>query len=232
MGSWFSKRLMLFPVLLVTTFYQQEMLAAGQQAYIKDEIIVQMRRGPGSDYRILESLKSGTSLKVLDNNVGDGYAEVQLTDGRTGYLFKRYLSDIATAKVRLKWLQSKTTKLEAENKSIKQELVGLRQNNSKAVGQNSSLTTERDQLSEELGKLRTTASNALAIERQRNDLQERLVNLERNNRHLKLDNQTLKNKSNHDWFLLGAGVLFAGIVVGLLFTRISWRKKTSSWDSF
>ena len=56
-------------------------------------------------------------------------------------------------------------------------------------------------------------------------LQERLVNLERNNRHLKLQNQALMNKSNHEWFLLGAGVLFAGMIIGLLLTRINLPKK-------
>jgi SH3 domain protein len=46
------------------------------------------------------------------------------------------------------------------------------------------------------------------------------------------EKQTLEESTSQDWFLIGAGVLLGGIILGLILPRISWRRKTSSWDSF
>jgi SH3 domain protein len=206
--------------------------AEGKIAYVIDQVHLQVRRGPGKDYKTIQSIKTGATVRILDDEIGDGYAEIKLSDGRHGYTLKRYLTQTPIAAVLLDKAQKTADYLRKENKKIKAELLGLRKNNSTAKSQSNALIKERNQFADDLEKLQHTAANALDVERQRNDLQERLVNLERNNRHLKLENQALVDKSSHDWFLLGAGVLFAGIVTGLLFTRINWRKKSSSWDTF
>ena len=40
----------------------------------------------------------------------------------------------------------------------------------------------------------------------------------------------LKDRTARDWFMVGAGVVILGMIIGLIIPRIRWRKK-SSWDS-
>ena len=86
-------------------------------------------------------------------------------------------------------------------------------------------------VSQELAEIKRTASSALAIDSENKDLKSRLVALERNLQTLQQENESLKDRTARDWFMLGAGVLLIGILVGLIIPRIRWRKK-SSWDTF
>ena len=59
----------------------------------------------------------------------------------------------------------------------------------------------------------------------------RMVALERSLQTLQQENENLKDRTARDWFMVGAGVVLLGIIVGLIIPRIRWRKK-SSWDTF
>ncbi len=215
-----------FSMLLLILFAginSQQVMAVEKQAYVIDQISLQVHSGPGNQHPILKTLPSGSKITILNDAIGNGYAEIKLTNGSRGYALMRNLTNTPLVKTELISTKKPAQRLRRNNTQIQSGQLNS--------SQTDSLLSERNQLADELEILRHTAANALDLERQRNDLQERVVKLERNNRHLKLENQALENKSSHDWFLLGAGVLFAGIIIGLLFTRISGRKKPSAWDS-
>lgn len=207
-------------------------LKAAQQGYVVDLAYLQIRRGPGNEYAIVKSLPNGSKITILNDNIGGGYAEVELENGIKGYALNRYLAE--APKIPKPDIKKQPIK-KIIKKTIPKKVV---KKNSKPLKPSADLVTadalikERNQLADELQTLRHTVANSLDIERQRNDLQERLVNLERNNRHLKLENQAFQDKSSHDWFLLGAGVLFAGIIIGWVFASLGRRKNSSSWDRF
>jgi hypothetical protein len=67
---------------------------------------------------------------------------------------------------------------------------------------------------------------------ERNQLQQRVVTIERELESLKRDNDTLVNSDVQDWFLAGAGVLLFGIILGFILPKLGWRKKTSWQSSF
>ncbi len=58
-----------------------------------------------------------------------------------------------------------------------------------------------------------------------------MVSLERQLQTLQQENEGLRDRTARDWFMVGAGVVLLGIIVGLIIPRIRWRKK-SSWDTF
>jgi SH3 domain protein len=211
--------LTVFSILLATwlsAISWAQVNAEGKPAYVTNQVVLPIHQGPGSNYEILKSLPTGSPVSIVDNSIKDGYVEIRLKDGSKGYALQDSLT-------------SNPAKITLDNPlQISQSEP---QSYAAADIQTTDLIRERNQLANQLEKLQHTAANALDIARQRNDLQERLVNLERNNRHLKLQNQALVDKSSHNWFLLGAGVLFSGIIIGLLLNRISSPKKQSSWDT-
>ena len=74
------------------------------------------------------------------------------------------------------------------------------------------------------------ASSALAIDAENKELKSRIVAYERQAQSLQQENEGLKDHTARDWFMVGAGVVILGMIIGLIIPRIRWRKK-SSWDS-
>ncbi|MCH9698433.1 MAG: TIGR04211 family SH3 domain-containing protein [Gammaproteobacteria bacterium] len=225
-----SKRLFFISISVVFSLmivHSPFILAAAHRAYVIDQAYLQVRSGPGNEYPILKSLPNGSPVTVITDDIGGGYSELKLKSGIKGYAVNRYLSsqpvNQQTAPKPVELPDSRHQK-KSEPKSRNPADKALHE-------QIQTLTMERDQLKDELVELKKHVSGSMDVERQRNNLQERLVNLERSNRHLKLENQALQDKSSHDWFLLGAGVLFAGVLIGWLFASLGNRKK-SAWESF
>ena len=93
------------------------------------------------------------------------------------------------------------------------------------------LSDERDQLSRELAELKKTTTNAMQIKNERDELQERVVNVERDLEQLKLENQALKDTSNQDWFLYGGLLALVGVILGFILPKLGWRRK-NNWGTF
>jgi SH3 domain protein len=69
------------------------------------------------------------------------------------------------------------------------------------------------------------------LKNERDQLQERVVNVERDLEQFKLENQSLKDSTKQDWFLYGGLLALFGVILGFVLPKLSWRRK-SSWDSF
>ena len=93
------------------------------------------------------------------------------------------------------------------------------------------MANERDQLKQELGELKKTAASSIQIKNERDELQERFVNVERDLQQFKLENQALKDTASQDWFLYGGILALAGVILGFILPKLSWRRR-SSWDSY
>ena len=71
----------------------------------------------------------------------------------------------------------------------------------------------------------------LAIDSQNKSLQQQLTDTEIQVSILEEENRQLTAQSNRTWFLTGAGVLFGGVLLGLILPRIRWQRR-SRYDSF
>ncbi|HKK23328.1 MAG TPA: hypothetical protein VJ947_06540, partial [Pseudohaliea sp.] len=49
---------------------------------------------------------------------------------------------------------------------------------------------------------------------------------------LQQENGELASRRNRDWFIAGAVVLLAGVLVGIIVPRIRWRRRSRWSDSF
>jgi SH3 domain protein len=122
--------------------------------------------------------------------------------------------------------------LSEENRTLKADLAALNaasRGNTGATIQE--LETQVQQLGTELMAIRQTSANALQIQAERDHLHESVIRLERELEAVKRAKQSLEADARQNWFLIGAGVLLGGLVLGLIIPQLSWRRR-SNWESF
>lgn len=203
---------------------------AEESSYVTNTKEVHLRAGQGTEYKILRLLPSGTPLTLIEHDLKSGYSKVRLRDGTIGWVLTRHISDERSCRIQLQTLSDKLQQLSGENARLTQELQALKNHQTALSTEKNTLTERAAQLTAELNHIRSVSSNALAIESERNQLRERLIELERQLNQLKLENQTLNQEQSQRWFLIGAGVLGGGILVGLILPRLAWRRR-HSWSS-
>ena len=78
------------------------MLAQAQTRYVTDRTIVELRRGPSTEYLILRNLEAGERVEVLEQNEEQGYSRVRVADqGTEGWILTRFLTAEPIARERL-----------------------------------------------------------------------------------------------------------------------------------
>jgi len=204
--------------------------AAQTTRYVSDELEITMRNGQGLEFGIRKMLQSGTELTVLETDPS-GYSKVRTSDGLDGWVLSRYLSNSPSARDQLAAKEQRIANLELEITGYKEEITQLSSQTSEADNQNMSLKETAQRLSKELDDLRRTAANAVALENENRQLKERLQQIDHEIQSIVIENNTLKDNDAKNWFLVGAAVLFGGIVLGIILPSLRMRKK-SSWGSF
>lgn len=170
-------------------------------------------------------------MTLLRSDSESGYSAVRLDNGEVGWILTQYLTNKPIARDSLKIIRQRVDELVEQNMTLKKELSGLRQASNQEKSQNAQLKTQSDQLNSELIKMRHSSANALQMQKQRDQLQESVITLERELQRVKRERQTLQDTNAQDWFMVGAGVLLAGTVLGLILPKILWRRRTG-WNSF
>jgi SH3 domain protein len=211
--------------LLVLAF---ELLAHAQTRYVTDRTLVELRRGPSTEYLILRNLEAGERVDVLEQN-GDGYSRVRVADqGTEGWILTRFLvaepiarDRLAAAERNLATARERVTTLEAQNAELTRELAATRADLEQTRATHGSV-------SQELADIRTAAANVVEIRDQNTRLQQRLIQRDREVEDLTADNARLSGRNSQNWFIVGAAVLLAGIVVGLVAPSLR-RKRRSDW---
>ncbi len=71
----------------------------------------------------------------------------------------------------------------------------------------------------------------MRIANERNELRKQVASMTREVEDIKQQNRELENKTAQNWFLIGAGVVVGGIVLGLILPHLRVRRRKSSWGS-
>jgi len=204
---------------------------AATQKYITDEFEVTMRSGTSTANDILRLLKSGEAVSVLEEDPDTQYSFVELDDGKKGYILNRYLVSNRSSKYRLEQLEIKAAEQQEANTILQFEIKNLQTDLEKEQSDGSSAKAALLATENELTRVKNASQNTLSIVDENDELKSIVDNLVKNNAILNKKNATLKDSSNMDWFIRGAGVSLAAFVLGILITRIRWRKQ-ESWGSY
>lgn len=206
------------------------MPALAETRYVSDQLEIPLRSGTSTQHRIIRMLSSGTPLGVLEVNTEAGYSRVRAPDGAEGWVLSRLLQNIPSARDRLAQAQKQLAELQAAERERLENLDNLKSEKGSLEDKLSALLEENSRLKQELAEIRRTASSSLAIAEENKELKNRLLQMERKQQRLVQENEALSDRTKRDWFMVGAGVIIVGIILGLILPRIRVKKR-SSWDT-
>lgn len=202
--------------------------ARAQTRYVSDELVITLRSGPSTRNQIIENLTSGAQVEVLEELPEEGYTRVRLGDGTEGWVISRYLvaeriaadrlvaaeRDLASATQRIVELEGRVSELSDELGQSRAQVA--------------STSSTNEEISKELDDIRTASANAIALRDQNQSLRERASGLSVQVDQLQMANAELRSRSRQNWFVVGAAVLFGGVIIGLIAPSLRPRRK-SSW---
>ena len=202
-----------------------------ESRYVTDQFKITLRSGESATHKILRMVSSGTELRLLSSDTANGYSKVRLQDGKEGYVLTRQLMKIPSARDRLINAEKQLQELQEEPGKLTTKLVRLQEAHQKLQVEHKNLIQSKEALDKELESIRRTASNAIRISNERNELRKMVATLTHQVEELKQENRELSNESNHEWFLIGAGVIILGIILGLILPHLRFQRRKSSWGS-
>jgi SH3 domain protein len=199
--------------------------------YIADDNNLALRNAASSYSPVIRVLPTGTSVTVAGEQLRNGFIKVRLIDGTEGYIKTKYTKKEPPEQDAKDVASKNITLLQNEISTLKEQLAKATEAITPGTTLEKSLATERDRLSRELNELKATAKDAVNLKEERDLLQERVVNSERDLEQLKLENQALKDTTKQDWMLYGGALVIIGAFLGFILPKISWRRR-SSWDAY
>ncbi len=195
--------------------------------YVSDQLVITLRTGQGSAYQIIRTLPTGAKLDVIEIT-DTGYAKIRTVDGTEGWIRSQYLSPEPVAQLKLDAAQAKVEKLKTENVSLREEAQTLRKHRTELGATGKDLQTRLKTAEAELTRLSEVAAKPILLDKENRKLQQQNISQEKELQMMVQENQVLKDRSQREWFIAGAGVLLGGMFLGLLVPKIRWKKK-SNW---
>jgi SH3 domain protein len=190
-----------------------------------------MRSGTSTSNSIVRMLRSGEAVTVLEEDLETKYSLVETGAGKQGYVLTRFLMPIPAARQRLEDLEARFEQQNTRLNEQSSEITELKQSLSQEKADNSTLTTTLRASERELSEVRTAAQETLSIQDQNKRLQTVVDELRLEKAELSETVAELTDSTRLDWFLRGGAVSLIAFVIGILVTRIRW-KKQDSWGSY
>ena len=226
-----------FPVISLIVFLALLTAVSGwaENLYVKPSSEITMRRGKGTDFKIIAVLKDGTPVEMLAE--ADDWAQVRLESGREGWVLRRFLSDTPPLGQQVESLQrekevltettqslkSRVDQLTAEKDEIERRLSDEKAEVEQELNQ---CVVERTTVNEDYLTLQEDTADVIQTKTDLESARTRVEELERQVGTLQKENDRLGKTETLKWFLAGGGVLFVGWLIGMI-SRKSRKKRSS-----
>ena len=203
--------------------------ASGEVRYVTDQMWLQLRSGPSSGHRILQTLKTGTPLTIQEEDKDKGYARVTTSRGKEGWVLTRYLVRTPVARLRLAKAEEKLTRLNAELEQARSQLAEANANLDTLRTEKSALEQTFSTTTKELDQIKTLSAGAIELDAKSKKLTMRNQELEIQLEALSAENAELTSDRDRTYLLYGGGLVIIGILAGLVLPSLRTRKNTGGW---
>ncbi len=200
---------------------------AADVMYVSDQLRITLRTGQGNQHRIIKTISSGTHLEIME--MTDDYARVKTSDGTEGWVRTQYLMDEPVAREKLAAAEQKVAESSAQMAELKEQLAKLQTDRNALKKSNAELSSNKQGLEKRMAHLEEVSTRPIQLDKENKRLKEANVSLENELQLKNQENQVLKDKSDREWFVIGAAVLLGGIILGLIFPKLRFKKR-GSWD--
>lgn len=184
--------------------------------YVAPGQAVDLRSGLAKKDKTVRTLEPGTTVKIIQTNVKLGYTKVKLPSGETGWIVTRQLTQVPPPPAQPEAQQAVSATTQAALPVAKTP---------------EQLQAEVGHLQTELIAIRQASANALRIQAERDQLQSNVISLRKEVDTLLREKNALNDDQKQSWFLIGAGVLLGGMLLGAFLPRLSFRRR-NDWSSF
>lgn len=205
---------------------------AESRQYVTDDLTIPMRTGITTGHKILKFLNSGTPVLIKEISEDGNYTQIMLesNNDKLGWVETKYLQDQPVARDRIISIDKNIASIREKNKALKKDLSNLNQQHQDLNKENTQLKSKIQNLLDTLSKLRESAARPIEIAEENIQLKEDITEQKQVNEKLSNKISVLSDKNIKEWFLIGGGVSIGSLILGLLLTRISWKKK-DQWGS-
>lgn len=134
-------------------------------------------------------------------------------------------AQLARAGERVESLKTQRNELREEIRNQKALIAEQQQANEQLLGENQKIT-------QTLESLKKTAARPVQLEKENKTLSQDLETAQQNIADLTKENSRLEDESIREWFLVGGGVSIGSLILGLIITRIPWRRRKDDWGGY
>jgi len=198
--------------------------AIAESFYVAPSIDVAVRRGQGTEYKIVSMVKTGSRVEFLEED--NFHTKIRLASGKEGWMLSRFLSPDPPLDQVVDRLQLENDKLKEKSATAMEKTKELNLALQKTQQELKALRREREQLGQDYDTLQNDTADVVQIKEnmektaeENSTLMGKLAQVEEQYNALNKDNKMY-------WFLAGAGVLFVGIILGKM-PSPSRRRKSS-----
>jgi SH3 domain protein len=184
--------------------------------YITDRIEISLRSGIGLEYRALTMMKTGDRVEVLEGD--KNWSKIKLPDGTTGWINTRFLVD------QVKMVPAVDPKIQEELRGVKETSQSLAKEKEILIQEKTRHLKEIEEaqnrihsLQEEKNKRISPELTALKTQNEKLDKEVALYKKQIDNFNQKETRQRIEEQIK--WFLVGAGVLVVGLLLGWFLSR-------------
>ena len=206
-------------------------LSWAQTRYVTDQFEITMRSGPSTSNNIISMLKSGEKVTIIEQDDVTKYSLVETSKGKKGYVITRFLDNVASGRTRFSNLQIQTDKLKATIENLRQEASESKTQTNNDSSKILTLSSDLTKTESELNDLKAATHDTILVLQQNDSLKSRINDLEADKLQLLEENTGYKDSTAMDWFIRGSAVSLIAFLLGIIVTRISWKKR-DSWSNY
>ncbi len=140
---------------LVAACLMMAAAASAEEAWIRGEVRLNVRTGPGTQYRIVDVVKTGDQMTIARRS--EGWTEVKLADGKAGWIPAGYLAPEPPPALRLQDLERETSGLRSQLDEARSRAERLAQENEGLSTRDRERETELERLDIENRNLKAGA---------------------------------------------------------------------------
>lgn len=202
-------------------------VAAGDSVFVTDQLRVPLRSGGSPEYRIINFLPAGTAMTVVRISSDEKFAEIITQRGTEGWVETKDLVSQPIARDRLAAAEAEARRVRGQFDKLRADLNAARESGNETSASNSALQRQVESLEEELAEIKRISAGAIEA----NDARDKLTALNERLRveieSLHAEKVRLEDNNQQRWMLIGAALVFGGLLIGLF---VKSRPRRSGWN--
>ena len=208
-------------------------IAYGQETrYVSDRVLVPVRSGAGSDFRIVNSgLPSGTALLMFGESEDGKWAEIETRAGTRGWMLSQFLQAEPPASLLMNELKLEVEQLRSERDRVVSQLNQRSSAADEADDTISKLKSELDATANELTEVKRVSAAALDLDALNQQLVAEIESERSDADLLRLENVRLRERIANNQILDGALAVLLGVILAVVTPRL-WpnKRRQDGWS--